>query len=253
MFDDTKGDETVTLSWKINKVSDGTDATKTSAKNAAYLTMDKDGSIQLVGKDGNMVYMNATNGSITVASSTSNIAVMDESGIFLTDNNSNIVKMSSTGVDIISSKDINVIAPENVVIESGSDGQGASEVKIDIKGDGNVDITTSASVNANIGEELIVETVDNVTITVGGDCHVDVTGEAKITGSNIHLDSSDIKLAGGASHLVKWEELAAWADGHVHLTAFGPSGPPAPIAVGGTDLLSGPVGMLSKSTTSTSD
>lgn len=52
-----------------------------------------------------------------------------------------------------------------------------------------------------------------------------------VSGQQVHVNSGTITVGNGAdSPFVRYLEWLAWNDAHVHLTAFGPSGPPVPPA-----------------------
>lgn len=191
-FDDTPGDEQVTLTW-----------TNEGEVDRSLLTMDKTGSVILSNKLGSMVFLNAEAKETSIIDSNSNMLTMTERGIAVADNNGNTVEMKAEGISI------------NV----------AADAQLEISG--NVGMNVGGNVAATVGGDVEAEVTGNVDATVGGDVSADVTGNITASCVNAELNASGTyKLHDGAdSPLVRWLELQPWLDAHVHLTAFGPSGP----------------------------
>jgi hypothetical protein len=157
MFDDTKGDEQVLLSWK-----------KTGEAKYAFLSLDKDGSAILSNQKGSMIYLNAKDGQVMIADEHGNSYSSAESGLKLIDRFSNIVELKDGVVQVLSQGDVILNASSNVTVDA----------------------------------------------------------------PKVVIDSGVVEVGSAAdSPFVRYTDWLAYHDAHVHLTAFGPSGPPVPLAV----------------------
>ena len=116
-FDDTEGDEQITLSW-TNKAQD----------KFAYISFDKTGSALLSNQVGSMVHLDAENAETKIIDSNKNLIAMDANGARIIDFKGNIIDMKDGAISVLSQKAVviqaatgcNIKSPK-VMIDSGGD------------------------------------------------------------------------------------------------------------------------------------
>lgn len=106
MFDDTEGDESISLKWQ-NK--DGENS---------FLNFDKDGSFLVSLKTGSLFYMNAKSGEVSIIDSNSNMISMDAKGLRLVDGTGNIFELKDGLVQILGQGTV-AISCKNATIDAG--------------------------------------------------------------------------------------------------------------------------------------
>ncbi len=139
MFDDTPGEEQVTIAWK-------------GGDSYASATFDKDGSIIILNKSGAMIHMNAKDKQINIIDDNQNVISMDSVGVKIVDHSSNIISTSPDAVQIISAKDLLVKTGGAVSVDAGKIDLGAGAVEKGVLGDAlNLYLTTKLSVPTAFG------------------------------------------------------------------------------------------------------
>ena len=106
MFDDTEGDEAISLKWQ-NK----------AGKNS-FLNFDKDGSFLISLHTGSLFYMNAKSGQVSIIDENSNMIAMDSDGLRLVDGSGNIFELKDGLIQILGQSAV-TISCKNAVIEAG--------------------------------------------------------------------------------------------------------------------------------------
>lgn len=185
LFDDTPGDESIILTWKKN-----------GEEKFTQISFDKEGSIVLLTHNSMLLHLNAKEGKegTTVLDKHGNLLATDKDGIKVADKHSNIIELKDGAVQVTAAGDLLAMAGGNIVASSGGT---AEKVKIEVKGDGNLDVTAEADV--------------------------------KVTCAAAKIDADTYDLGKGAdAPAMRHTDWQAWAAAHVHPTAFGPSGPPTP-------------------------
>lgn len=128
IFDDTKGDESIIISWHRGNEGEYT-----------QITMDKLGSIMLLDYKSNMIHLNAKDDKegITILDKNANLIALDKDGVKVVDKFSNIIEMKDGLIQVMSQKDL--------LIKSGA----------------NTDITVEGNASVNVtGTTDIVSTGD---------------------------------------------------------------------------------------------
>ena len=161
-FDDTDGQESVSLVWKINKDPLPSDSNSSKVETSAMLTFDKDGSVQIRNSSKSLIYLNAKSHQTSIIDDNSNMIRMDSEGIFITDgtDNNNMIILEDGITRVFSSGDINASAGNDVVVQAGTLDGITSTASIKTEGAGDVTITATGTVNIDSG---------NINVGVGAD------------------------------------------------------------------------------------
>lgn len=109
-FDDTPGDENVTLSWK-----------KTDVEKFAFLSIDKDGSVIIDNQNGSLIFLNAKDGELAIIDEHGNSYSSRSTGIQIIDKFNNSIEMKDGVITVLGNKDVLVTAGSNVIVDAGSD------------------------------------------------------------------------------------------------------------------------------------
>lgn len=107
MFDDTEGDEGITLKWS-NKAGEN-----------AFFSMDKDGSILMSNKVGTMLYFNAKDGQMSIIDQHGNVFSSDDVGIKIIEKTGNTVEMKDGAIIILGQSAV-TISCKDAVIDAGN-------------------------------------------------------------------------------------------------------------------------------------
>jgi hypothetical protein len=105
LFDDTAGQEQVTLSWA--------GGTKAEPK-TALISLDKSGSFIAQDSTGSVIYLNGSNGETSIVNGSGAYMTMSDDGIALVDTNNNAIVMNSAGISLVSSGPITFAGSDHV-------------------------------------------------------------------------------------------------------------------------------------------
>lgn len=107
-FNDEPGKESVRLAWHkpSSTPSDRSESASRDSGNWSFLGFEKDGDVQLVNKNGSMVYLDATNKQVKVVDENGNSIMMGPSGIQVVDKNGNFVNLNATGISGVTNANI---------------------------------------------------------------------------------------------------------------------------------------------------
>lgn len=99
MFDDTKGQRKITLTW-----ADGDGG-------FSYLGFDESGSIIMGNKNGSMLFLNAALGEMSLIDEHGNMVASDANGIKVIDANGDLVDLSNGAIQILAQSALTISAP----------------------------------------------------------------------------------------------------------------------------------------------
>lgn len=145
-FDDTEGDESIVLGWKINS-EDGK-----SAEQSAVLVFSNDGSISLNNKNGTQLSLSTSNNAWYVIDENSNILQTTPEGILAADKFGNVITLKDGQINILSAKDVNITATGNVTAVSGGS---SKKVEEKLESDGNYELAADEDVTISCGKAII--------------------------------------------------------------------------------------------------
>lgn len=128
MFDDTPGAEQVTLTWKKN----GEDK-------FAFLSMDKNGNVDLANAVGSRLFLNAEKSETALMDSNKNVLLMSAAGIMAADDFGNSIELKDGAIQVLAGGECNIDVAGGANIK-------AKEAKVEAD---KVELKTS---NALIGE-----------------------------------------------------------------------------------------------------
>lgn len=131
LFDDTEGQEQITLSWAQGDKS-------------SVLALSKDGSAILGNANGSSLYLNATDKLATLIDEHGNSIALSETAISIIDTHNNSIELKDGVVTVLGNNDVLVTAGSNVVVDAGSDVELKAGVSVKIEGATDVQLGPSA-------------------------------------------------------------------------------------------------------------